>query len=80
MAMAMPIVATEVGDMPAILDGCGLTIKPGRPRLLATAIECVFEDYGEAKKMGERARAECIARYTYDAVGDDLLHVFKKYG
>jgi glycosyltransferase involved in cell wall biosynthesis len=31
MAMAKPIVATDVNDFAGILDGCGLVVKPGMP-------------------------------------------------
>ena len=38
MAMAKPVVATDVNDLPLILDGCGLIVEPGNPAQLATAI------------------------------------------
>jgi len=44
MAMANPIVATEVSDLPQILDGCGIVLEPDSPEALAEAIETLVED------------------------------------
>jgi glycosyltransferase involved in cell wall biosynthesis len=68
MAMAKPIVATAVSDIPSILDGCGLVTPPGDLDALASKILYVFEHPVEAAEMGMRARQTCIKRYSWDAM------------
>ncbi len=79
MAMAKPIVATAVGDIPEILAGCGRVVKPECPDLLADAVQDILADPHEARSLGNRARQECIAKYSYDAVVGKLIDVFGKY-
>ena len=44
MAMANLIVATEVSNLPQILDGCGIVVEPDSPESLAETIEILVED------------------------------------
>lgn len=68
MAMARPIVATAVSDLPEILDGCGRLVPPGVPDALATALEQVLADPDRSAAMGQAARARCEDRYSWDAM------------
>lgn len=79
MAMARPIVATSVGDLPRILKDCGRIVEPEQPDLLAGAIQEILADPGGAGSMAERARRECITKYSYDVVGRILGEVLNKY-
>ena len=79
MAMARPIVATSVGDLPRILKDCGRIVEPEQAGLLAGAIQDILADPDQARSMAERARQECIAKYSYDVVGRILGDVLNKY-
>ena len=79
MAMAKPIIATAVSDLPEILDGCGLIVDPGKPEQLAEAILYVFDHPEEAEKMGWKAREKCKAKYSWEAMEDILLEILRKY-
>jgi glycosyltransferase involved in cell wall biosynthesis len=68
MAMARPIVATAVSDLPEILDGSGHLVPPSAPQALATALEQVLADPGRAAAMGRAARARCEERYSWNAM------------
>ena len=63
MAMAKPIIATNVSDIPEILDGCGWIVEPEKPAQLAERIEYVLDNPEEAGEMGQNARQKCIERY-----------------
>ena len=67
MAMARPIVTTDVSMIPAILDGCGAVVPPGDPRALAGAIARLLADPASAGDLGRRARQRCVARYSFTA-------------
>ena len=79
MAMAKPVVATAVSDLPAILSGCGWITPPQDPRQLAQTIGYVLDHPAEAAECGRAARRRCRHIYSYDAM-DRVLHaVFAPY-
>jgi glycosyltransferase involved in cell wall biosynthesis len=68
MAMQRPVVATNVGDLPAILDGCGLIVEPGNVIALAEAIRELASNPDEAARLGRRGRERFLAEFTDQAV------------
>jgi len=78
MAMAKPIIATNVSDMPKILEGCGWVVEPDRPDLLAEAMRHVIDHPDEAAAAGRRAREKCLKEYSYDALEAILEGVFAR--
>lgn len=79
MAMAKPVVATNVSDLPKILDDCGWLVEPGRPEELANAIRYILDNPENAKERGQRARQRCKDRYSYDAMEEVLVSIFRRY-
>ena len=79
MAMAKPIIATNVSDLYEILDGCGWIVEPEKPEELAEIIKYVLDNPEEAEKMGQKARQNCIEKYSWDAMEKILLKIFRKY-
>ena len=79
MAMAKPIIAANVADLPLILDGCGIIVAPEDIAALAEKIAWVFANPRAAAEMGRRAREKCIAEYSYDVMEKKLMAVFDKY-
>lgn len=80
MAMAKPVIAAGIADIPQILAGCGIVVEPGNIKELAEKISWVFANYREAEKMGLRARKKCITEYSWDVMEKRLLSIFAKYG
>lgn len=72
MAMAKPILATQVGDIPEILGGAGYLVQPQAPQALADQIQFIFDHYDQAIAQGKRARAQCINHYSIRAMGNTL--------
>lgn len=79
MAMAKPIITTNVSDLHEILGDCGWLVEPGQPNELAKAISYVIDHPKEAKDRGQQARERCKALYSYDAMEGLLCGLFKKY-
>lgn len=65
MAMAKPIVASGVGDLPLVLADCGIIVTPGSTAEAKTAIGLLLEDAERAAELGRRAREICEARFSY---------------
>lgn len=64
MAMAKPVIASAVADMPEILDQCGWTVPPNDVDALARQIQWVFEHPQESAMYGEKARRACAEKYS----------------
>lgn len=79
MAMAKPIISTRVMEIPEILEGCGWLIEPGDTRALAEKIEHILLHPDEAKVMGQKARARCLEKYSWDAIEVTLADIFDKF-
>ena len=79
MSMAKPIIATNVADLPLILDECGIIVESGDIETLAARIDWVFTNPLEAEDMGKRARKKCIAEYSWNVMEERLVAIFDKY-
>ncbi len=69
MAMAKPVIASAVSDLPAILEGCGRVVPSGDVKSLASAIEAVLSDEQKAREMGKLAREKCQRFYSQEQTG-----------
>jgi len=78
MSMGKTIISTDVSDIPEILNGCGLVIKPDDVDELCNAIKYVFNNPEIAVKYGEKARKRCIDYYSLDVAKKILIGLFKE--
>ncbi len=72
MAMAKPIVATTVSDLPLALDGCARLVPPGDITQLTAAVRDLLEQPAEARSLGAKARARCLEKYSMPHVAEAL--------
>jgi len=79
MSMAKPIIASNVSDLPLILEGCGIIVEPGNISALAEKIDWVFSNMQEAEEMGRKAREKCISEFSWDVMEKKLVEIFEKY-
>lgn len=78
MAMAKPILATRVGDIPEILGDTGYLVDSESPEQLAEQIQWIFQHLEEANERGIRARERCVERYSIDAMADILSEIIER--
>jgi len=78
MAMAKPLVATTVSDLPLVLDGCARLVPPGDVAALTAALSELLENPAEAEALGRRARARCLKEYSMRRVGEALLEAVNR--
>lgn len=78
MALARPIVATAMSEIPEILDGCGLVVSPGDPAALTAALRRVLTDPAAGSALGAAARRRCVECYSWDAVAPTLEGVVER--
>jgi glycosyltransferase involved in cell wall biosynthesis len=79
MAMAKPIIATDVSDLPDILRGCGWIVEPENPEQLAKSIQYVLNNPDESNIIGWNARKKCINEYSWFVMWKELIKLFEKY-
>lgn len=80
MAMAKPIIATTVGDIPEVLSGAGYLVEPESPMQIAEQIALIFKDLEAANRVGRRARDRCIEHYSTQAMAKRLAVMFGELG
>ena len=79
MAMAKPILATRVGDIPKILADTGYVVTPNCPEQIADSIQIIFADLDRAKTKGIEARKRCIQYYSIEAMAQILKQTMSKF-
>jgi glycosyltransferase involved in cell wall biosynthesis len=72
MAMAKPILATRVGDLPEILGDTGFLVDASSPEQIAAAIENIFADWEVATAKAKRGRQRCMEHYSIETMADIL--------
>lgn len=75
MAMAKPIIATRVSDIPEILNDCGILVEPNSPEELFKAIRWVIDNPEKATQMGLKARERCIKQFSLTSIRKRLQHI-----
>jgi glycosyltransferase involved in cell wall biosynthesis len=79
MAMAKPILATNVGDIPEILGDTGYLVAPSSPQQLADKIDWIFNNLEEAEEKGKKARERCIKNYSIESMATILSEILEPF-
>jgi glycosyltransferase involved in cell wall biosynthesis len=78
MALGRPIVATEVGAIPEMLEGgAGVLVKSRDSQALVDALGRVFLDSDLRDRMGQRAFAKAMRLYTIDVVFQAYMRIWR---
>jgi L-malate glycosyltransferase len=79
LAMGTPVLVTEVGGGPEVVeDGVtGRLLPPKRPELWAAAARELLEDRRSLRRMGERG-PEAVARFRDDTHASEMLSVYRR--
>jgi glycosyltransferase involved in cell wall biosynthesis len=77
MSCGKAIVATEVGGIPDMLNGCGLLVPSARPDLLAQAIEQFLVDSALRAHLGDLARQRAQALFSMEREWTEYEKLYK---
>ncbi|MGI0480048.1 glycosyltransferase [Geminocystis sp. CENA526] len=80
MAMAKPIIATKVGEIPNILQDTGYLVEARSSSDIAQKIQEIFADYSQAQSKGNLARERCVNHYSMDNMTKTLQQVISLTG
>jgi glycosyltransferase involved in cell wall biosynthesis len=78
MAMAKPILATRVGDIPEIVGEHGYLVDPESPEQIAEKIQLIFQNLDAANHRGILARERCVKKYSINSMSDILKEVINQ--
>lgn len=78
MASGLPVVATEVGDVPRLVvhGGSGLVVPPQRPDLLAEALRRLLEDPSAVRSYGRAGRARVEEAYSSSVTAHAISELY----
>ena len=79
MAMAKPVLATRVGDIPEILADTGYVVAPDAPEQMAQQIQWIFEHQEEANAKGIAARKRCVENYSIDKMATIISKIISRF-
>ncbi|NJL91471.1 MAG: glycosyltransferase family 4 protein [Coleofasciculaceae cyanobacterium SM2_1_6] len=75
MAMAKPILATRVGDIPEILADTGYLVTPGAIEEIALKIQWIWDHLDTANLLGNQSRQRCIELYSFERMATILSKI-----
>lgn len=80
MATALPVVASRVGGVPAVIDEgrTGLLVEPGDEAGLRAALIALRDDRAHASRIGCAARKEAMARFSSERMAREYLAVYRR--
>lgn len=78
MAMAKPVIGSDIPGVRTLVGECGVLIPPGDRRALVESILRLRDDPALRRQLGERARARILERYTWHRVGERLLALYRQ--
>lgn len=78
MAAGLPIVATQVGEVPlTVVAGTGLLVPPAQPQQLAAALQTLLADPAQCEAMGRAALAHVERHHSPAAWLDQHLALYQ---
>lgn len=78
-AAAMPIIASDVGGIPDVVDSNGILVKVNNLDSLVSAMEYMIENPIEREQMGIRSQ-EIARRYSAKTITEEYETLYRKYG
>ncbi|MBW1975243.1 MAG: glycosyltransferase family 4 protein [Deltaproteobacteria bacterium] len=79
MAGGLPIVASNVGGIPEIVDSsCGVLVPPAEPKELAQAILKIYENPKLEAQMGHAARVKVSKSFSMERVAKETMAFYKE--
>lgn len=81
MAIGLPCVSTDVGDVRHLLQDAGLVVPPSDPKALAAAFDTMVNKPAEERqRLGDRARAIILANFGLDTIANEYADLYALAG
>ncbi|MFT3942627.1 MAG: glycosyltransferase family 4 protein [Ancrocorticia sp.] len=75
MAAGLPVVASDIGEIPGLLEGgeCGMLVRPGDVGALAAALDRLASDAELRRQLGHRARQAAQVKHDWQVRVERVL-------
>lgn len=77
MASGKPIVASNVGEVKNMLDGCGILTEPGDVYDLVEGIERLLNNEKLRIDLGQKARKRAEDKYSWSVTAENLIKAYE---
>ncbi len=77
MASGTPVIGTQVGGIPEIIDGCGLLVPPGDANKLAEAINFVLSNQNVEKRLARLGKQRVETIYDWSVVVRKVVALYR---
>lgn len=77
LASEVPVVATKVGGVPEMMDGCGTYIKPMSIASLREGMESVIDDPKNARRLASKGRELMKKEHDWDKISAEYEQRFE---
>jgi glycosyltransferase involved in cell wall biosynthesis len=78
MAMGIPVVGTQSGAIPEVIDDAGIVVQPCDPGALRDALVALRDDAAERRRIGAAGRERVLVVYADAALGAQTLEVYRR--
>jgi glycosyltransferase involved in cell wall biosynthesis len=79
MLASLPVVSTDVADIPEIIGDAGFVVPPGNPEALCDALVAVINMSTEEKIiLGNKARKRILENYSINKIYNNYIDIYKK--
>ncbi|MEX0828827.1 MAG: glycosyltransferase [Nitrospirales bacterium] len=75
MSTAKPVLSTYEGDIPSIVGDTAYLVKSDSPEAIVHTITTILRNPHEASAKGQAARLRCIKHFSFDKIGETLIHI-----
>jgi glycosyltransferase involved in cell wall biosynthesis len=75
-ACGTPVIGSDSGGIPEIVDGGGLIVPEGDVNAIAQAMMRLRDTPGLAAELGERGRRQVHQRYTWERIAEQMRDVY----
>ena len=75
MALAKPIISTQVGDIPEIVGDTAYLVPPNDPDAIVEKINYILDNPQEAEAKAQQARQRCQDHYSLEQLTNTLEQV-----
>lgn len=80
MACGIPVVASESGEIPAVLGTGGVLVPPGDARALGNELHILMSSPERCRQIGDAGRARALATFDATAVASWFLETLQPLG
>ncbi|MEY5024958.1 MAG: hypothetical protein RLZZ244_486 [Verrucomicrobiota bacterium] len=75
-ACGIPVIGSDSGAIPEVLDDSGLVFPEGNARTLADAIDRLRRDSSLRETLAQKGRKQTLERYAWDAIAHQMREVY----